>query len=308
MTTFDQFVVDDESVTAEPSDGSDPVTFSVALFERTGTVAGWETLVEDWIDSGDGSLSFDGDGHATLSRERVLSATAASPSVAVGGRRGAEAVLARLVDEEVVTVDDDSVTVLRPLDQLGETHAAVFHNWAAAVSVLVERLDRLVARLEAVWSIVPESDQPATTGAVDAGTVGELLERLGVARDIFVEHRDDLRELALGSTVFPEPSVEEGDVFTTLAEFSLDVLPTATDLATTADPTAVEIAERIADRYAGCISSLLLRSPAKKMEDESLDEFLEDVGDEVGETPEPDADEIPAPDVDDVTLDDSGSN
>ena len=106
MTTFDQFAVTDGSVTADPADGSAPVTFDAALVDRhdDGT-AGWEPLVADWLDAGDGSISFDADGSAALSSDRVLSATEASSAVAVGDRRGAEAVLAYLAHEGGVGVD-----------------------------------------------------------------------------------------------------------------------------------------------------------------------------------------------------------
>lgn len=281
MTTFDQFAVTDGSVTADPADGSAPVTFDAALVDRhdDGT-AGWEPLVADWLDAGDGSISFDADGSAALSSDRVLSATEASSAVAVGDRRGAEAVLAYLAHEGVVGVDDDSVTVLRPFEEVAETHTAVYNNWAATVDVLVDRVDVLVDRLEGVKTAVRERDLPIAVASPDADALARTVRRLSAMRDVLAERRDDFRRLAISSTIFPEPLVETGDRLPTFVEASLGGLPTPTELATTADRTVAEDAERAADQCADFLSSLSSAcSPAEKLEEESLDDFLDDITD-----------------------------
>lgn len=279
MTTFDQFAVTDESVTAASADGAEPVTFDAALTDRhdDGT-AGWEPLVADWLDAGDGSLSFDADGSATLSIDRVLSATEASSAVAVGDRRGAAAVLAYLAHEDVVGVDGDSVTVLRPFEEVAETHTAVYNNWAATLDVLVDRLDVLVSRLEGVKAAARRQEHSTTAASADIDALGRTIEQFSVTSGVLVERRDELRELALASAIFPESLVEIGDQFATFVESSFGGSPTVTELATTADPTVVEVAEHVVDQHTEFVSSLSSAlSPAEKMEEESLDDFLDDI-------------------------------
>ncbi|MEZ3142612.1 hypothetical protein [Halobaculum sp. MBLA0143] len=279
MTTFDQFAVTDGSVTADPADGSAPVTFDAALVDRhdDGT-AGWEPLVADWLDAGDGSISFDADGSAALSSDRVLSATEASSAVAVGDRRGAEAVLAYLAHEGVVGVDDDSVTVLRPFEEVAETHTAVYNNWAATVDVLVDRVDVLSSRIEAVEMSFDARDDPTAMLSVDPDSLSMAMERYSLIRDTLFDHIGNFRQLALDPTILPESLVEGSEQFAAFVESSLEELPTVTELATTADRTIFEIVERIADQYAGFLSSFSSTfSPSEKMADLSPDEFMDEI-------------------------------
>jgi|GEM_PF-2536032 len=277
MTTFDQFVVTDGSVTAESADG-EQVTFDAALADRDDITPGWEPLVVDWLQAGDGSLSFAADGSAALSRDRVLSATETSSAVGVGDRRGAAAVLAYLAHEGVVETDGDSVTFLRPFEQGAETHTSVYDNWAAVLGVLVERLDLLVSRLEAVRSVGEKQGDTAVVVSTDVDTIVEVVERLDVVGGVLAERRAEFRQLAVGSTVSPESLAESSDQFTTLVESSLDGFPTVAELATTADATVTEAARHVAEQVGESLSSVSNTfSPTEKMDERDLDEFIDEI-------------------------------
>lgn len=287
MTTFDQFAVTDGSVTAESADG-EQVTFDAALTDRDDVVAGWEPLVADWLQAGDGSLSFETDGSAVLSRDRVLSATRVSPTVSVGDRRGAAAVLGYLDEENVVTVDDDRVTLLRPFEEVTETHTPVYNNWAAVLGVLVERIDLLVSRIEATGAAVEKHDNPTDAVSVDIDALGRTVERLDTTRSVLIEHRDSLRTAVLDPVASPKPLTDYSDQLGALVDSCLEGFPTVTELATTADATVTEVARHVLEQVTESLSSLSNTfSPAAKMEDEDLDDFIEDL-----DSGEPDSEEL----------------
>lgn len=305
MTTFDTFAVENGSVTAEPVDGSKPITFDAGLTERTEAIAGWESLVADWLDTDDESLSSGSEAELTLPKEHVLSATEQSAAVVVDDRRGATAVLAYLTSEGIVDTNDDSVTVLRPFDEITETHTEVYYNWAAALGVLIERLDLIITRLEAVTTTARDHDFITLADTVSNEPIGKTIERSAIIRDVLKERQEEFRQFGLWSSTeytAPKLPVENGERFSTLAESSLDSVPTVTALATTADPTVVEIANHTGEQFSELLSSLASAfSPADKMEDENLDNFLEDLDSEEPEETDPisDGDE----DTDDTTED-----
>ncbi|MEZ3115894.1 hypothetical protein RYH80_08180 [Halobaculum sp. MBLA0147] len=322
MREFSEFTEEDGIVTAIPqSANNEAVRFDASIVERRDEeeIGNWEELVSELMDYDLGeALEIDEDGQAVIDRDQAVGALldADESEIDASTEWQATAVLEFLDRENVVEVDDaGQVTVLKPLDQIAESdYPRMYNNWAAMFDTCIDRIDYAHDRVEEakerfenreretekrggnvdpvqrqreleqkmqnlVGSRSPSElsgedrerfkqlreqyhfyenlEETKNTEIGEAGNraeeLGTVMEKFEAMRGVMVEKRESFRELALGEAIFPEDLVE------------------------------------LSEQYAGLLSSISgVMEPEEKMEEESDDEFFENLGtdDELDEVTE----------------------
>ena len=308
MNRFTEFKADGETVTAIPqSANKEPVRFDASIAEREeDEIGNWETIVSELMDYELGeALAIDEDGEAVISREQAVEALleADEQTVNATSEWQAEAVLEFMDRENIVELDSGNVTVLKSFGEIADSeYPAMYNNWAAMFDTCIERIEVAEQRVEEAkqrfqnretttdttnsvnpdqrkreikreiselvdgrspaelddgerkrvenlreqyyfyesMEEVKEVDIPDVADRVQK--LGQVMERFSTMRGIMADRRDDFRRLALSESIYPENLIE------------------------------------LADQYSSFLSSMSdTFTPAEKMEDESLDDFLEDM-------------------------------
>lgn len=309
MNDFESFDTSgDGIVTARPAQPTDdPVRFDGSIADRENDIEGnWEEVVGQMMDHDLGEALDIGDaGDAVIDRGDAVEALVEADEAHVDASTEweAAAVLEFLADEKIVEMEDDSVTILRSFDEIAETeYTAMYNNWAAMFDTCIERIEVAEERVEEARQRFENRREETTSSAdvnpqqrktelkqeiaqivggrspeeldegerqriqnlrkqvyfyqsieeirdVDVPNVADrvqelaqVMERFAVMRDVMAERRDEFRQLAMGEAVYPEGLIE------------------------------------LADQYNEFLSSMSNTfSPADKMEDEDLTEFIEDI-------------------------------
>jgi Mg2+ and Co2+ transporter CorA len=309
MRQFTDFERDGDIVTAIPqSNNKEPVRFDATVVEREeDEIGNWEELVSELMDYDLGeALAIDEDGEAVINREQAVEALVKADEETVNptSEWQATAVLDFLDQENVLEADKNgNVTVLKSFGDIADSdYPAMYNNWAAMFDTCIERIEVAEERVEEARerfqnreretssssNVNPEQRQreikreiaqvvgDRSQSELDDGErervenlreqyyfyesmigvkevdipdvadrvqkLGQVMERFSTMRDIMAERRDDFRRLALSESIYPENLIE------------------------------------LAEQYSEFLSSMSNTfSPAEKMEEESLDDFLDDV-------------------------------
>ena len=309
MRQFTDFERDGDIVTAIPqSNNKEPVRFDATVVEREeDEIGNWEELVSELMDYDLGeALAIDEDGEAVINREQAVEALVKADEETVDptSEWQATAVLDFLDQENVLEADKNgNVTVLKSFGDIADSdYPAMYNNWAAMFDTCIERIEVAEERVEEARerfqnreretssssNVNPEQRQreikreiaqvvgDRSQSELDDGErervenlreqyyfyesmigvkevdipdvadrvqkLGQVMERFSTMRDIMAERRDDFRRLALSESIYPENLIE------------------------------------LAEQYSEFLSSMSNTfSPAEKMEEESLDDFLDDV-------------------------------
>lgn len=155
MKQYTEFEKDESSGTVVARSSSPMVSavrFEMGFAEWADEDSGnWEELMEYLLEEllGD-ALSIDEEGNAVISVEGATAAIAGSPHAT--DEQSARAVIDFLDEEDILTVDEDTVTVLRPPHTYedGQMDQAIrmYSNWAAAFDTLVGRISTAVERVK----------------------------------------------------------------------------------------------------------------------------------------------------------------
>ncbi len=308
MKQFTEFERDGDIVTAIPqSNNNEPVRFDATVVEREeDEIGNWEEVVSELMDYDLGeALAIDDDGEAVIDRQQAVEALVEADEETVDptSEWQATAVLEFLDRENVLEVDGGNVTVLKSFGDIADSdYPAMYNNWAAMFDTCIERIEVAEERVEEARerfqnretqtssssNVDPEQRQQEikreiaevvgdrSPSELDEGErervenlreqyyfyesmdevkqvdipdvadrvqkLGQVMERFSTMRDIMAERRDDFRRLALSESIYPENLIE------------------------------------LAEQYSEFLSSMSNTfSPAQKMEEESLDDFLDDV-------------------------------
>ncbi len=309
MQNFEQFDTNDDSVvTASPRRATDdPVRFDGSITERENDIEGnWEEIVGELMDYDLGEALDIGDtGDAVIDRDDAVEALVEADDEHIDATTQweATAILEYLGHENIVELENDTVTILRSFDDIAETeYTAMYNNWAAMFDTCIDRIEVAEERVEEARQRFENRREETTSSAdvnpqqrkrelkqeiaqlVDGRSPEELddgerqrvqnlrkqfyfyqsideirdidvpnvadrvqelaqvMERFSVMRDVMAERRDQFRQLAMGEAVYPESLIE------------------------------------LADQYNEFLSSMSdTFSPADKMQDEDLGDFIEDI-------------------------------
>ncbi|ERH11458.1 MAG: hypothetical protein J07HB67_00465 [halophilic archaeon J07HB67] len=309
MQDFDNFDTNGNGVvTASPQRATDdPVRFDGSIAERENDIEGnWEEIVGELMDHDLGeALDIGETGDAVIDRDDAVEALveADDEQIDASTQWEATAVLEYLGHENIVELEDGAVTILRSFDDIAETeYTAMYNNWAAMFDTCIDRIEVAEERVEEARQRFENRREETTSSAdvnpqqrkqelkqeiaqlvggrspeelddgerqrvqnlrkqfyfyqsideirdIDVPNVADrvqelaqVMERFSVMRDVMAERRDQFRQLAMGEAVYPESLIE------------------------------------LADQYNEFLSSMSdTFSPADKMEDEDLGDFIEDI-------------------------------
>ncbi len=201
--------------------------------------------------------SFDTRGRLLLPAETAISGVTETAHAST--EREAAAVIEFLKSRGIIASDGDRLVVVWSFDRItDEGPADAFNNWAATFDLLIGRIETIADRVG------------------DRTENEQVFDRLTNARSIIADRRRSFRELAV---------TETGDYLTELkteyTEFLLVaflLLPSTTELQRLSteelEARAATVGSRVADHLASVSDSF---TPAQKMEDKSLDEFLAEI-------------------------------
>ncbi|SHG93302.1 hypothetical protein [Halobaculum gomorrense] len=190
-TTFEE---DEESgtVVARPHSQTDSaVRFELGFAEWADEDSGnWEELLAHLMEEvlGGEELSIDQDGNAVIGVEDAAETLAESEHAR--SEDSARAIIDYLADNDIVTVEQSTVTVLRPPHTYDEDEmdraVKMYSNWAAAFDTLTERIETAVGRVE-------EAQERLTSRAEETTDVTEHLQNLREKRE---EYKQEMLSIA----------------------------------------------------------------------------------------------------------------
>lgn len=190
-TNFDE---DEESgtVVARPRSQTDSaVRFELGFAEWADEDSGnWEDLLAHLMEEvlGGEELSIDQDGNAVIGVEDAAETLAESKHAR--SEDSARAIIDYLSHNDIVSIEQSTVTVLRPPHTYDEDEmdraVKMYSNWAAAFDTLTERIETAVGRVE-------EAQERLTSRAEETTDVTEHLQNLREKRE---EYKQEMLSIA----------------------------------------------------------------------------------------------------------------
>ncbi|QZP39457.1 hypothetical protein [Halobaculum magnesiiphilum] len=191
---YTSFEEDKESgtVVARPKSQTDSaVRFEHGFAEWSDEDSGnWEELLAHLMEEvlGGEELSIDQDGNAVIDVEDAAQTLAESEHAR--SEDSARAIIDYLGHNDIVTIEQSTVTVLRPPHTYDEDEmdraVKMYSNWAAAFDTLTERIETAVSRVE-------EAQERLTSRAEETTDVTEHLQNLREKRE---EYKQEMLSIA----------------------------------------------------------------------------------------------------------------
>lgn len=190
-TTFEEDE-DSGTVVARPrSQTDDPVRFELGYAEWADEDSGnWEELLRHLMEEvlGGEDLSIDQDGNAVIGVEEAAKTLAESDYAR--SEESARAIIDYLAHHDILSVEDSTVTLLRPPHTYDETEmdqaVKMYSNWAAAFDTLTDRIETAVDRVE-------EAQERLNSRAEETTDVTEHLQNLREKRE---EYKQEMLSIA----------------------------------------------------------------------------------------------------------------
>lgn len=312
MQKYTEFETKGDHVVARPRSSTDePVRLPKEVADRRSEQSAegnWEDVVGQLTRHELGeTLTINEAGEGTIDRDLAVEALVDADETYVRGETGASALIDYLADEEIFEIEENEVVVLKSPSEALDDSPKMLNNWAATLDTSIDRIETAVQRVkdarerlkeheqdvqsdvnlqsrtsdkkaeikqeiqshlagrdpseldeseyrrfkqlrkryhmyESMEKVKEEGDIAETTG--QAQKLGELVEDFETVQATMAEIREEFRELSLQNDLFPQNAVEQLDNF-------------------------VDIVTGLTDTFA----------PEDKMEEQSDEEFLDDIMD-----------------------------
>lgn len=313
MKKFDDFNEADGMVTAVPRNNADEaVRFDRSIANRRDDAeeeANWERLVSQLMDHDLGNaLDIGGQGEAQISREQAVSALVESDDQFADTALQAEAVLDYLDNQNIIEASEsNSVTVLKPFDELsGTEYTKMYNNWAAMFDTCIERIDYAHDRVEEAKERFENREEETDRRSSDVNPekrmqeLGQKMENLvgdGKPSDLDEADKQEFKHLREQYHFYENMKEAQGpelgpgsdrvkelgrvmDQFEAMRGIMIDHRENFRELALGEAIFPEDLVE-LSEQYAGFLSSLSgMMDPKEKMEDEDDDAFFENLGTE----------------------------
>ncbi|WP_132056877.1 hypothetical protein [Halorussus amylolyticus] len=321
MQKYTEFETKGEHVVARPRNSTEePVRLPKEVADRgddQSAQGNWEDVVAQLTRHELGeTLTINEVGEGTISRNVAVDALVNAEETYVRGETGASALIDYLASEEIFEIGDDGgdVVVLKSPSEALENNPKMLNNWAATLDTSIDRIETAVQRVKDAQERLKKHEQDVQSdvnltsrtsdkkaeikqeiqshlagrhpselddteyqrfkqlrkryhmyesmekvkedgdiaeSAGQAQKLGELVEDFETVQATMAEIREDFRELALKNDLFPQNAVEQLDNF-------------------------VDIVTGLTDTF----------GPEDKMEEQSDEEFLDDLMDNTGQIEE----------------------